>query len=243
MGGLPAGALTFATDGSAKTVRGPDGREVAAGCAVVQGGPNGPELLVRLRGRPQEISVSYYAELAGLIVLHHVAPDGAQHTWVGDNESVVTLYKRIAWEGWVFTEQDLEDMPARALVRWLIKLVAERRVPFIAQHQVSHLSVATAEQRRSDYRVLLARADAAAERARGSHGHTLNISGSHPGVDDLGVYEHDGLAGGRRHTRSGGGQVCGGVAGEMGAATGAGAVPSSSRQGSACYGLEPWRQS
>ena len=61
-------------------------------------------------------------------MLHHVAPDGAQHTWVGDNESVVTLYKRIAWEGWVFTEQDLEDMPARALVRWLIKLVAERRV-------------------------------------------------------------------------------------------------------------------
>ena len=88
-------------------------------------------------------------------------------------------------------------MPARALVRWLIKLVAGRRVPFIAQHQVSHLSVATAEQRRSDHRVLLARADAAAERARGSHEHTLNISGSHPGVDDLGIYDkHGSLAGG-----------------------------------------------
>ena len=91
MRGLPAGALTFATDGSTKTVNGPDGREVAAGCAVMQGGAQGPELLVRLRGRPQEVSISYYAELAGLIVLHHVAPDGVQHMWVGDNESVVNL--------------------------------------------------------------------------------------------------------------------------------------------------------
>ena len=136
------------------------------------------------------MSISHYAEQAGLIVLHHVAPDGVQHMWVGDNESVVNLYKRIAWDGWVFTKQDLEDMPARALVRWLIELVAACRVPFIAQHQVSHLSVATATQRRSDHRVLLAWADEAAERARCSDTHTLNISGTHPGVEDLGVYEH-----------------------------------------------------
>ena len=97
--------------------------------------------------------MSYYTELAGLIMLHHVAPDGVQHTWVGDNESVVTLYDMIARAGWVYTEQDLEDMPARALVRWLIKLVAARKVPFVAQHQVSHLSVATAAQRGSDHRV------------------------------------------------------------------------------------------
>ena len=82
-------------------------------------------------------------------------------------------------------------MPARALTRWLLRLVAVRRHKFRAVHQISHLPCDTAAQRSSDHRVLLGRADRAAEDARRSGDFVFNVSGLHPGVDGVAVYEAD----------------------------------------------------
>ena len=57
--------------------------------------------------------MSYYAELPGPIVLHHVAPDRIQPTWGGDNETGDKLYKQGTWGSRTFDAMQGEDSSAR----------------------------------------------------------------------------------------------------------------------------------
>ena len=184
------GPQVYATDGSVVVRTALSGeRTVEAGCAVVSAAAGHPEVQVSLRGRPEELRKSYYAELAALIVLHLVADPDHEHTWVGDNRSVVKLYKSIVEHGWLYSARQLEHMPARSMTRWLVRLATNARFPFKAVHQISHLSESNVLQRRRDHRVILGKADSAAASARRSTTHVLNVSGCNPGVGPIEVYD------------------------------------------------------
>ena len=142
--------------------------------------------IARLQTRSRPWTTS---RLAALIVLHRVADQEHQHTWVGDNLSVVNLYRSIAEHGWLYSPRQLERMPARSLTRWLIQLASAAKFSFAAVHQVSHLSESSAALRQRDHRVILGQADAAAGEARSSTEHILNVSGCNPGAGPVELYD------------------------------------------------------
>ena len=179
----------FVTDGSVLRRCEEGALRCESGAAVVSSS-TGETIHVMISGRPVE-QHSYQAEMVALIALLYATKGEGTFRWVGDNESVQDLYKQVVEKRWQFDFRTLDNRTSRSLVRWLIKAVdaheasGSRLVPV---HQRSHLTRKTREARARDFRVLLSKADAAAEVARTTADWHINVSGCHPGVQEYELY-------------------------------------------------------